>query len=211
MWHIERLQHVSLVRLRRVDISSPFRQLGGIFRNPPWLRRVRKSEKEQPHLTGLCLKVTVSEVCLLVDKLLPGDCRKRSVRNDKSIGKGNTYMWVSVKWKTEVKTDGPPRLGYNGLNGELEHLKIETRLRDESLGCVMVECVCLHKSSIFNVIRSPAGLTRMWPTLDLICEENDIQRQTRTGTWSENQAEDLDRHVSAYPSGPHKLIHSSIY
>ena len=158
----------------------------------------------------------VSEVCLLVDKLSPGDCRKRSVRNDESIGKGNTYMWVSVKWKTEVKTDGPPCLGYNGLNGELEHLKIETRLRDESLGCVMVECVCLHKSSIFNVIRSPAGLTRMWPTLDLICEENDIQRQSRTGDWSENQTEDLDRHVSVYPSGPHnffykwllKLIHS---
>ncbi len=60
---------------------------------------------------------------------------------DKSIVKGN--MWVSVQWKTKVKTDGFTRLTYTGLwlCGELEHLKIERRLIGESFECVMGECV----------------------------------------------------------------------
>ena len=33
------------------------------------------------------------------------------------------------------------RLAYTGLRGELEHLKIETRLIYESFECVMGECV----------------------------------------------------------------------
>ena len=32
-------------------------------------------------------------------------------------------------------------LGYTGFHGELEHLKIETRLIGESYECVMGECV----------------------------------------------------------------------
>ena len=39
------------------------------------------------------------------------------------------------------KTDGSTRLTYTGLCGELEHLKIETRLTGESFECVMGECV----------------------------------------------------------------------
>ncbi len=39
------------------------------------------------------------------------------------------------------KTDGSTRLTYTGLCGELEHLKIETRLIEESFECVMGECV----------------------------------------------------------------------
>ena len=37
-----------------------------------------------------------------------------------------------------------------------------------------------------------------------------LQQQSRTGDWSENQAEDLDRHVSACPSGPHKILRVTI-
>jgi hypothetical protein len=43
--------------------------------------------------------------------------------------------------RLNVKTDGSVNLPYTGLHGELEHLKIETRLTDESFGCVMGECV----------------------------------------------------------------------
>ena len=50
-------------------------------------------------------------------------------------------MWVSVQRKTKAKTDGSIRLTYTGLRGELEHLKIETRLIGESFECVMGECV----------------------------------------------------------------------
>ena len=39
------------------------------------------------------------------------------------------------------KTDGSMCLTYTGLSGELEHLKIETRLIGESFECVMGECV----------------------------------------------------------------------
>ena len=43
--------------------------------------------------------------------------------------------------RLKVKTDGSTRLVYTGLHGELEHIKIEKRLIDESFGCVMGECV----------------------------------------------------------------------
>jgi hypothetical protein len=39
------------------------------------------------------------------------------------------------------KTDGSTGLSYTWLHGELEHLKIETRLIGESFECVMGECV----------------------------------------------------------------------
>ena len=71
------------------------------------------------------------------------------------------------------------RLAYTGLRGELEHLKIETRLTDESFECVMGECDLegIGDPSIFNIIRSATALVRMWPTLDLSCEENAARRK----------------------------------
>ena len=42
--------------------------------------------------------------------------------------------------RLEVKTGGITRLVYTGLSGELEHLKIKTRLKDEMFESVMGEC-----------------------------------------------------------------------
>jgi hypothetical protein len=39
------------------------------------------------------------------------------------------------------KAEGSTRFTYTGLRGELEHLKIETRLIDEMFTSVMGECV----------------------------------------------------------------------
>jgi hypothetical protein len=44
--------------------------------------------------------------------------------------------------KTKVEEEST-RLAYTGLLGELEHLKIETRLIDEMFASVMGEYVCL--------------------------------------------------------------------
>ena len=54
------------------------------------------------------------------------------------------------------ESEGSTRLGYTGLRGGLEHLKIETRLINESCVSVMGECdlEVIGASSIFNVIRS---------------------------------------------------------
>ncbi len=43
--------------------------------------------------------------------------------------------------RLKTKTEGSTHLGYTGLLGGLEHLKIETRLIDESIPSVM--CVCV--------------------------------------------------------------------
>ena len=52
---------------------------------------------------------------------------------------------MSVREKTKKKlklvTEESTRLAYTGLHGELEHLKIETRLIDEMFASVMVEYV----------------------------------------------------------------------
>ena len=42
--------------------------------------------------------------------------------------------------RLKVKTEGSTRLTYTGLCGQLEHLKIETRLIGEIFECVMGEC-----------------------------------------------------------------------
>ena len=55
--------------------------------------------------------------------------------------KYRTYVRVSVLWKTENETEGIIRLTYTGLLGELEHLKVETRLINERFASVMGECV----------------------------------------------------------------------
>ncbi len=43
--------------------------------------------------------------------------------------------------RLKAEAEGSTRLTYTGLCGELEHLKIKTRLIDEILVSVMVECV----------------------------------------------------------------------
>jgi len=43
--------------------------------------------------------------------------------------------------RLETKAEGSIRLGYTGLLGGLEHVKIETRLIDEMFASVMGECV----------------------------------------------------------------------
>ena len=43
--------------------------------------------------------------------------------------------------KDKAKTDGSTNLGYTGSGGEPKHLKIETRLIDEIVECVMGKCV----------------------------------------------------------------------
>ncbi len=45
--------------------------------------------------------------------------------------------------RLKAKSEGFKRLAYTGLCGGLEHLKIETRLRDERFDSVMGECVIL--------------------------------------------------------------------
>ena len=49
--------------------------------------------------------------------------------------------WCRCNESLKAKTDGSKRLAYTGFLGELEHLKIETRLIGESFECVMGECV----------------------------------------------------------------------
>ena len=59
---------------------------------------------------------------------------------DKTRVKEKTYMCDErLKTKSEKST----RLSYTGLFGELEHLKIETRLIDEMFVSVMGEYVFL--------------------------------------------------------------------
>ena len=43
--------------------------------------------------------------------------------------------------RLKAQTDGFTRLAYTVLRGELEHLKIVTRLIGESFECVMGKCV----------------------------------------------------------------------
>ncbi len=45
--------------------------------------------------------------------------------------------------RLKAKAEGSTRLGYTGWRGGLEHLKIETRLIDESFASVVGECVIL--------------------------------------------------------------------
>jgi hypothetical protein len=59
---------------------------------------------------------------------------------DKTITKGNTCVCVCrCNERLKVKTDGSTYLTYTGFRGELEHLKIETRLIGKSFECVMGE------------------------------------------------------------------------
>ncbi len=53
------------------------------------------------------------------------------------------YMSVCVMKRLKTKTEESTRLTYIGFLGELEHLKIETRLIDEMFPSVMGEYVFL--------------------------------------------------------------------
>ncbi len=77
--------------------------------------------------------------------------------------KDKTYKWVSVRWKTERLISDPINpmyvrqslqvlslvlyvsLTYIGLIGELEYLKIKTRLIDDKFASVMGEYVFLKR------------------------------------------------------------------
>jgi hypothetical protein len=48
---------------------------------------------------------------------------------------------MNLNERLKVNTDASTHLVHTGLCGELEHLKIETRLIGESFECVMGECV----------------------------------------------------------------------
>ncbi len=52
----------------------------------------------------------------------------------------NTYE-CRCNERPKTKDEGSTRLSYTGLCGGLEHLKIETRLKDESFESVQGECV----------------------------------------------------------------------
>ena len=54
-----------------------------------------------------------------------------------SVSEPNHSIRFTLRLK--AKTDGSKCLTYTGLLGELEHLKIETRLIDEIFECVMGE------------------------------------------------------------------------
>jgi hypothetical protein len=72
-----------------------------------------------------------------------------------------------LKHKDEKST----HLGYTVLWGELEHLKIETRLINERCTSELGECVIRDvkgTTSIFKVIHSDATL--VFPMLDLSCD-----------------------------------------
>jgi hypothetical protein len=57
----------------------------------------------------------------------------------------STVLWIDkrrVEDKThKTKDEESTRLVYTGFHGELEHLKIKTRLIDEKFSTVMDECV----------------------------------------------------------------------
>ena len=56
--------------------------------------------------------------------------------------------------RQENKAEGSTRLTYTGLRGELEHLKIETRLIDERFASVMGECEIGGEIVTLKVIRN---------------------------------------------------------
>ena len=62
---------------------------------------------------------------------------------DKTRAKDKTYIWVSVRWKTKTQVEESTRLACTVLLGELEYLKMKTRLIDEMFASVMGEYVFL--------------------------------------------------------------------
>jgi hypothetical protein len=103
--------------------------------------------------------------------------------------------YESMKWELKtrpiyecrsderLKTKGEEStfLTYTGFLGELEHLKIETRL--DVSECDEWVCVLevIGSPSIFKLIRKFAALTRFRPTLFWSCETKDARRKWNRG------------------------------
>ncbi len=72
--------------------------------------------------------------------------------------------------RLKTKTEESTHHTYTGLNGEVEHLKIKTRLINEKFASVMGEHLCdldvMGVPSKLSVIRKVSVLTRMFPTRD---------------------------------------------
>jgi hypothetical protein len=58
--------------------------------------------------------------------------------------------------RLKTKSEGSTRLTYTGLCGELEHLKIETRLIGQRFASVMGECEISHIST--NLVDNPLSI-----------------------------------------------------
>jgi hypothetical protein len=75
--------------------------------------------------------------------------------------------------RLNTKVEEPTLLVHTGLVGELEHLKIKTRLIDEKFLSVI--------SSIFKLIRKAVALARVLPTFafnySYSCAENAVRRK----------------------------------
>ena len=63
--------------------------------------------------------------------------------NEKVHEQAMTFLWVSVYERLKPKAEESTRLTHTVLFGELEYLKIETRLIDEMFASVMGEYVFL--------------------------------------------------------------------
>ncbi len=100
---------------------------------------------------------------------------------DKSRDKDKTYFWMSVwwTWRLQTKTEESRRLTFTGLVGELEHLKIKTRLIDEKFVIVMGVCDLdmMGTPCKQSVIRKVPVLGRVRTTLPMICEESATRRK----------------------------------
>jgi hypothetical protein len=69
--------------------------------------------------------------------------------------------------RLKTKTEESTRLSDTGLLGELENLKIKTRLIDEKFVGVMGDLEVMDAQSILIIIRKDTVLVRVRPTLDL--------------------------------------------
>ena len=62
--------------------------------------------------------------------------------------------------------------------------------------------------SIFNIIRSAAALARMWPTLDLSCEENAARRKWKLVSLAELLKQ---QESGQFPDEPFKIEGAQIH
>ena len=104
---------------------------------------------------------------MTVDYSTSATRRSRSLWKEKSVS-SRLYLYVSP-WI--LICEESTFLTYTGLIGELEHLKIETRLIDDKFTSVTGKCVLdvMGDPSKLRVIRKATCLTRDRPTLFLSC------------------------------------------
>ena len=72
--------------------------------------------------------------------------------------------------RLKAKAEGSTRLAYTGLRGGLEHLNIETRLRDETLRAArfMGECVILRLILVMLLAKKKRPSRRTRPVLNFL-------------------------------------------